>query len=291
MKSMTGYGHVSKSLGELDIAVDLRTLNSRYFDFRPRLGKELSHLEAELKKEIQRRLARGRVELYLEARPRASDQLELNEALARNYLDLAEHLRREGGKGHVRVKDLLNLPGVCIPKTDKYYSSESISQGIVEAVGEAIDQVLEARRSEGAALKSDLQKRLRRLIGHVDSVASSAEGISEFYQEKLGARLEELLGGHELDESRLAQEVFYYVEKSDIAEEITRLRSHLDQFSKYLEESEQGTVGKALDFLCQEMNREVNTILSKSVVVEISGIAIEAKSEVEKIREQVQNVE
>lgn len=290
MNSMTGYGHVSKSLGELDVEIDLRTLNSRYFDFRPRLGKELSHLEAELKKEIQRRLIRGRVELSLEARPRASDQLELNIALAKNYLNLAGRLREEGIKGDVSLHDLLNLPGVCIPKTDRF-SSESISQGIVGAVGEAMDQVLEARRSEGAALKSDLQKRLRRLFKHLDAVESSAEGISEFYQEKLGVRLEELLGGHELDESRLAQEVFYYVEKSDITEEITRLRSHLERFSKYLDESEQGTVGKALDFLCQEMNREVNTILSKSVAVDISGIAIEAKSEVEKIREQVQNVE
>ena len=219
-----------------------------------------------------------------------SDQLELNDALVKNYLDLADKLRSEGVQGDVSLQDLLNLPGVCVPRRDGF-TTESIGEGIVGAVREAVDQVLEARRVEGNALRAELEERLSLLACHVDSVAVYADGISEYYQQKLDARLKELLNEYELDESRLAQEVFYYVEKSDITEEIARLRSHFDRFSEYLVESERGPVGKALDFLCQEMNREINTILSKTAVVEISRIAIEAKGEIEKIREQVQNVE
>jgi len=274
----------------MDISVEVRTLNSRYFDFRPRLGRELTFLEGELKKQIQRSLRRGRVELYIEVTPRSGNQLELNDALVENYLDLADSLRREGVAGVIELKELLNLPGVCVPKKD-IVRAETIEEDILGAVSETLDQVLDARRVEGNALKVDLEQRLGQLASHMDAVEGYAEQISEHYFQKLSTRLDEMLGEHELDEGRLAQEVFYYVEKSDISEEITRLRSHLDRFSKYLSEAEAGPIGKTLDFVCQEMNREINTILSKTAVVDISRIAIEAKGEIEKIREQVQNVE
>ena len=162
---------------------------------------------------------------------------------------------------------------------------------MLEAVAEAVEQVFEARKFEGSALKAHLERRLAQAEQFVEEVARRANQVEEHYRAKLRARLEEMLGELELDEARLAQEVVYYVEKSEITEEITRLRTHLERFSQYIQESNQGPVGKTLDFLCQEMNREINTILSKSGVVEISGIAIEAKGEIEKIREQVQNVE
>ncbi len=287
---MTGFGHVTKSLAEMDIAVDLRTLNSRYFDFRSRLGRELSASEGDLKQEIQRRLSRGRVDLYIEVTPKAGDQLELNEALVKNYLRLADELRREGVKGEISLQDLLSLPGVCMSKKDGI-NAERLNAAVQEALKGAVDQVLFARRSEGEALKAELEKRLSRLVMQVDSIVAHKERIGKYYQEKLSARLGEMLQQHELDQTRLAQEVFYYVEKSEISEEVVRLRSHFDRFSECLLESEREPVGKMLDFLCQEMNREINTILSKTALADISRIAIEAKAEIEKIREQVQNVE
>lgn len=290
MNSMTGFGHVSKSLKGMDISVDVRTLNSRYFDFRPRLGRELTSLEGELKKEIQLRLGRGRVELYIEVTHKSGNQLELNEALVKNYLDLADSLRKEGLEGRIALQELLNLPGVCVPRKDTA-GTETIEADILDALRETLDQVLEARRVEGNALKADLEQRLSQLARYMDDIEGQAEKIGEHYFQKLSTRLDELLGEHELDEGRLAQEVFYYVEKSDIAEEITRLRSHLNRFSEYLNASDEGAIGKTLDFVCQEMNREINTILSKTAIVDISRIAIEAKGEIEKIREQVQNVE
>ena len=266
---MTGFGRVEKSLGEIDIAVDIRTLNSRYFDLRSRLGKELLPLEAELKKEVQRRLKRGRVDLLIEVSNRLGERLELDEGLVTNYLALADKLRGSGVKGEVSLYEILNLPGVCVSKTDGI-PAEVLSEGVVGAVREALDQVLENRRAEGNALRSELEERVSRLNGYVDSIAGHAGSISDHYQEKLSARVEELLQDCELDEVRLVQEVFYYAEKSDIAEELTRLRCHFDRFAEYLVEAEKVPVGKPLDFLCQEMNREINTILSKASVVEIS---------------------
>jgi uncharacterized protein (TIGR00255 family) len=287
---MTGFGQASEFLGELDIAVELRTVNSRYFDFRPRLGKELSSLEGRLKKEIQRRITRGRVDLYVEVTPKASDQLELNEALVKNYLALAGRVRAAGVSGELSLQDLLSLPGVCVPKREEL-TAEGVGEGIVQIVREAVDMVAQARKSEGHALRNELQKRLSRVERQVEQIAKQTDEVNEYYKKKLELRLEEVLGDYEVDEVRLAQEVFYYAEKSDITEEITRLQSHFDQFTGYLQGSEEGPVGKTLDFLCQEMNREINTILSKSALGEISGIAIDAKGEIEKIREQVQNVE
>jgi len=276
----------------MDVCVDLRTVNSRYFDFRPRLGKELSSLENELKKEVQRRVRRGRVELFVEVTAKAVDQLQLNLALVRNYLSLADRLRSEGVEGEIELRDLLSLPGVCVPREDEV-GLQTLSGEVVEAVREAVEQVSKAREAEGRALQRALEKGLRTLVQHLDSVSSQSARIREYYERKLGARVEEVIRRHalELDQTRLVQEVFYYVEKSDITEEITRLRSHVERFAEYMAQPDSEPVGKALDFLCQEMNREINTILSKTAVAEVSRIAIEAKGEIEKMREQVQNVE
>jgi uncharacterized protein (TIGR00255 family) len=287
---MTGFGHVTKSLDAMDIVVDVRTLNSRYFDFRARLGRELSSLEADLKKIIQQKLKRGRVDLFVEISPRLGDELELNEGLVRNFLALAERLSEQGIAGKVEIGDILNLPGALVPRADSL-SPESICEPIAAAVTEAVEQVVESREKEGAALQTELRQRLGRLEELIESVSARSGDVSDYYQSKLSARVDELLEECDLDEGRLLQEVSYYAEKADTTEELTRLRSHLERFSEYLADDTHEAVGKTLDFLCQEMNREANTILSKAALVDVSGLAVEAKGEIEKIREQVQNVE
>ena len=290
MQSMTGFGRAEKLFEEVNVAVDIRTLNSRYLDFKARLPKELAFFEAGLRKEVQARLRRGRIEVYVSLTYTSTHQYELNEPVVRNYLALAEKTRSWGMDGALDLSTLFQCPEVIIARRLDS-SSEPILNSLLETVREALDAVVVARRSEGAALKTDLENRIQNLEKVVEKVAGETGRVREHYREKLVQRLNELNAPQVLDENRLTQEVFFYAGRSDISEEVTRLRSHIGRFRQYLVETDHQEVGKSLDFLCQEMNREINTILSKSPLAEISEIAVEGKSEIEKIREQVQNVE
>ncbi len=167
---------------------------------------------------------------------------------------------------------------------------EEIREPVLQTLREALEALLEARGQEGKALEEDITDRLAKFAGLVDQIESAAGRIREYYEDRLRKQIERLSTEIDFDEARLAQEVFYYVERSDVSEELRRLQSHIQRFRNYLEESE-GALGKSLDFLCQEMNREVNTVLAKSGLVDLTEAAVEAKAEMERIREQVQNVE
>jgi len=287
---MTGYGHAETSTTGFDLVVEIKTFNSRHFDFKARVGRELSVFEADFKAEVQTKLRRGRVELYVEVRPKSKDQYELNMPVVENYRILAEQASAMGIPGGLEIPDLLSIPGMVMPRNENLVSDE-MREAFLEAVRGVVKDVVSERESEGAALCADLEKRIGLLKGYVAEIANHADGIREHFESKLEERLSELSDQVVVDEARFNQEVLYYIEKADISEELARLDSHLSRFEECLNAGDGLPVGKKLDFLCQELNREVNTVLSKSVLVAVSEVGIEAKTEVERIREQVQNAE
>jgi uncharacterized protein (TIGR00255 family) len=289
MISMTGFGNSRKTLDELEIAVDAKTVNNRYLDINARLPKEFAALEPLLRKEIQARIRRGRVDLFLNLVQKSSNQYQVNEPLVQNYKQLSDTLGSQGVPGQLDIATLLGLPGVVVQRQFDF-SGEPVMSAILTVVREALEKVHEVRRAEGAILKVELQNRIARLRQLLESIQANASEIKGHQQNRLEQRIQELRTGP-VDEGRLAQEILYYVERSDISEEIGRLESHIQRFNHYLEASADTDTGKTLDFICQEMSREMNTILAKSSLKELSAAALDGKSEVEKIREQVQNVE
>jgi len=285
---MTGFGHAERSLEKAEIVVDIRGVNSRYFDFKAHLGREWVEIEAVLKSEVQQAVSRGRIDLFVDVRLHSSDQIGLDHQLLNSYLALAEKLKAAGVPGELSIADLIAIPGLL---SQTAIDADSAREPVLEATREALARLVEARLSEGAALQSDIEARLDQIEMLTREIAARAGLIQEHYRSKFEAQL--LNWGKELhlDEKRLAEEVFYYVQRSDIAEELARLRSHIDRFRSFLRDESEPALGKNLDFLCQEMHREVNTILSKSPLVEVSQRAVAAKTEIDRIREQVQNVE
>lgn len=292
MRSMTGYGHARSSLQEMDLELEIKTVNSRYFDFKARLPYQLSVLEASLRQQVQGRIYRGRVELNLQALVRTSDQFELNVPVVANYLKLASQIHDMGGVEGLRIDALLAMPGAVIQKDLLSQTPLSeMEEAVLDLASEVLDDVIAGRVREGEALQSDLATRIDAFQTQVEKLSKLAGEVEDYYRQKLEERIAQFVQSGAADVARLNQEVVYLVEKSDFSEELTRLRSHIEQLRFHLSSGEEGSVGKSLDFLCQELNREVNTILSKAVVVEVSEIAVAAKGEIERIREQVQNVE
>jgi len=290
MNSMTGFGHAEASLSNLDVSVDIKSVNGRYFDVKARLSREVQTLESELKAILQKKINRGRIDLFIEVRQRADDQLELNLDLARNYLSLCEQARSLGFSGNFEVSDLLSMPGIVQAKSGSV-SEEVLRDSVLSVLRPAVEQLLETREREGRVLKQELTDRIGKLESLVERMEERSGGMLEFYRQKLASRVRELTESRVVDEIRMSQEILFHAERSDITEELTRLRSHIKRFQEYLADSESAPTGKQLDFLCQELNREINTALSKSGLTEISEMAVEAKAEIERIREQVQNVE
>ncbi|MBI4445191.1 MAG: YicC family protein [Acidobacteria bacterium] len=287
MHSMTGFGHAELSLTEADISVEVKTTNGRYLDVMFRLPREMSFFEAELRKVVQEMIRRGRVEVFMNLVLKSENQLEVDQSLLESYLSLAEKVRSRAENSVLDVFRLLQLPGVVKPRLVEL---GMLLPSLRSVVREAITRVLEVRREEGAAINRDLERRLNTLARLVAQIQEGADAIREYYRTRLKQRVEELNRDPAIDENRLAQEILFYAERYDISEEITRLLSHVERFREYLDVPEE-SVGKSLDFLCQEMNREMNTILSKSPLAELSRLGVEGKAEIEKIREQVQNVE
>lgn len=292
MKSMTGYGKAMVAGDDFSVSVDLKTVNNRFLDIHLRVGSELASLEPGIKKRITSRLTRGRVDVTINLERTAQMVYELNRPLIAGYVNALKQLQEDfhiGGQLDINV--LARIPGALQP------ARNGIDDRIVGAIDAAVDQALDElermRVQEGEALKTELRERVRKIEALVPTIESAAAGLAEAYRVRLQKRIGELLnrGGQlvEIDPARLAQEVAYLADRSDVSEEMVRLRSHLTQFQEALDAPNES--GKMLDFLLQELNREANTTLSKStdLVIKEAGLAI--KAEVEKLREQVQNVE
>ena len=290
MRSMTGFGQSSTATDIAEIEVQVKTVNSRYLDLKIRLPRELLSMEPDLKKKIRSRLHRGRVDLWVEVRGQETGLGRVNPAQVKAYLRAAQELSDLGVQGHIDLSTLLTLPDVFGSHGNIDSQLEVVVSGVEQCLGEALEQVGRHRQAEGQEMKEDLRDRLTTLAGLTDQIEKQTEGVAEFQRQRLQDKLSSLDDLPEVDAARLAQEVAFYADRADISEEITRLRSHVLRFGELLD-ADQSVVGKNLDFLCQELNREMNTVLSKAGRVEISEVAVAGKTEIERIREQVQNVE
>jgi uncharacterized protein (TIGR00255 family) len=293
IRSMTGYGHAEVSGVRLSLSVECKSLNHRHLDIALRLPRGLSALELDARRVIQGAVQRGRVEVSvavapLEGAPAAD--LTINMAQARAYIEMARRAGDELKLGGIpSLQWMLEQPGVITREEHAPMSPDEgwplLHDGLTKALGE-----LRARRdTEGAALDKELRALLAAMVEQVSVMSSRGPAATERKQLRLRERIQALLGGTPLDEGRLATEVAMWAEKSDITEELARLRAHMDEFARLLDEG--GAVGRTLDFLIQEMNREVNTVGSKADDLELSQAAIAAKSTLEKLREQAQNIE
>lgn len=290
LKSMTGYGQGTTSGEKFTVMVDMRSVNHRTLDIHWRAPQDLASLEIPLKKMIQAAVSRGRVDVTINFTQIADVAFELNRPLIRGYLEALRMMRDEFGlAGEADLASLTRLPNVLTPST----SGGALSGGVIEGVEAALTQALTAlvamRAVEGHELQKEMLARITRIENHVAVIESDSAGIVDAYRDRLRRRIEELIEKASIDETRLAQEVAHLAERSDISEEIARLKSHLTQTQELL--SGDAEIGKKLDFLLQEINREANTILSKSSELTVCDSAIEIKTEVEKLREQAQNVE
>jgi len=285
---MTGWGRSDFTLDEETYSVEVKSLNHRFIDIYLKSAERFSPLENRLRDEVKKRFSRGSFSVFVSAVQGAAPALKLNMAMARAYIDAARELERElGVRGQVDIPLLLKLKDI-FSSDKKAQPSESDWGPLSEGLVRALDQVEEWRKKEGGALESDLMARISTVEKHVSDIEEKAPKAQEAFRRKLTADMEALLGG-KADESRIFLEAALYAERSDISEELTRLKSHFSMFRRYLGASE--PIGKKLDFLCQELVRETNTIASKSIDIGITQTVVEMKGELEKIREQVQNVE
>jgi uncharacterized protein (TIGR00255 family) len=290
LKSMTGYGQGAASGDNFTVIVDLRSVNHRILDIHWRAPQDLASLEIPLKKIIHAAVSRGRVDVTINFTQVADVAYELNRPLIRGYLDALRMMRDEFGLvGEADLAALTRLPNVLTPSTSSGALSGAVIEGVEAALTQALTALVAMRAVEGRELQKEMFAHIDRIENHVVVIESGSAGIIDAYRDKLRKRLEDLIEKASIDETRLAQEVAYLAERSDISEEIARLKSHLSQLRELL--SGDGEIGKKLDFLLQEINREANTILSKASELTVCDSAIEIKAEVEKLREQAQNVE
>ncbi|NMG15859.1 YicC/YloC family endoribonuclease [Aromatoleum bremense] len=285
--SMTGFAAQTRDLGPVSLHIELRSVNSRYLDLFFRIGDELRQAEPALRERITAKLTRGKVEcrLNLQTNGAAPRKLALNTALLDQLRD-AEQLVRERlpQAGCLSVNEVLRWPGML---ADDGVSFEQLQPALMELAQAALDELAATRRREGDKLAAMIRERLARLRELVAQAEPRVPVIVAEYQERLATRLRDAVAA--LDEDRIRQEVALFAQRIDVAEELSRLSTHLDEVERILAAG--GAAGKRLDFLMQELNREANTLASKSAATDVTGIAMEMKVLIEQMREQVQNIE
>jgi uncharacterized protein (TIGR00255 family) len=300
LRSMTGYSRVQYEDSDFTLTVSVKSINHRFLDLQLRMSPLLDPFEPMLRSLVKAQVARGHVEVQIGLASPARTALEIDHKLLAAYLDAIQKIRAEGGyTSEPDLVALLRIPGVVTSANGEVPAEAAgeIRNKLAAAVRTALDQLNEMKAREGESLERDVRLRMARLGELAEQIAELARDAPSLYRRRLEKRVQELLaptGRTDVDPARLAQEVAFLASRSDIAEELTRFRSHLDQVERLLAESSE--IGKKLDFLLQEMNREANTLLSKTtdipeVGVAITGHAIELKAEIEKLREQAQNIE
>jgi uncharacterized protein (TIGR00255 family) len=297
--SMTGFAQARTEKNGYAVRVSVKSVNHRFLDLKLRIPEGFDLYELRLRQILRERIHRGHVEVHVSVDPAAAVPVQVNRELAQTYLRVAEEMHRQSSlSADIDVVSLLRLPGViagpfvAVPEAED--EQERLGQALEICLFEALIKLDEMRRAEGKHLTEDLRQRLKQIGEHAEQVRELAATLRPVFARRLEARLKDLLGGVNLDPARLAQEAALLAERGDVSEELDRLRSHLTQFAKLLDGA--GEMGKKLDFLLQEMHREANTLLSKTPGVEsealaITGLALEIKAEIEKLREQVQNIE
>ena len=298
-RSMTGYALVRGEFAGWLIRVSVKSVNHRFLDVKVRIPDSLEPYEHRLRQAVRGRIHRGHLDVHVSVDPGEAAPVHVNRSLLNAYVAAAQELRQQtGAAGELDCVSLLRLPGVitglasALPESEE--DQEQFGKVLEKYLLEALAKMDEMRKAEGRHIAEELRARIANIGSMADQVRDLVATLRPAFARRLEARLRELLNGTNVEPSRLAQEAALLAERSDISEELDRLRSHLLQFSKLLDSA--GELGKKLDFLLQEMHREANTMLSKTPGVEnealaITGLSLEIKAEIEKLREQVQNIE
>ena len=291
IRSMTGYGKETLCIEEREYQVEIKSVNHRYLDINIKIPRTLSYLEEEIKKEITKKIKRGKIDLYraYENNSQEGKNIKINKELAKIYIEqLKELAQEEKISSNIEAIDIAKFPDILTIKTDE--EDEKIRDEIIQTTINATEKIVEMKSVEGEKILQDLLRRIEKIENEIEKISKKSTGLIEEYVVKLEKRIKEILKTEEIDKTRLAQEVVIYADKCSIEEEVTRLKSHIYQFKNLINDNNE-TKGKKLDFIIQEMNRETNTIGSKANSLEITNGVIEIKTELEDIREQIQNIE
>ena len=291
LRSMTGFGRAVEQISGLDITVEIKSVNHRYFEFSSRMPRAYQFLEEKLKSLCQQSIARGKCEVsvLIEDNNDSSAAVEINHSFAKGYISALKQLAKEYKiKDDVKVSTVANHPEMFKVKRVTL-DDEVISGAVLTVAAKAIESFVSMREIEGEKLSQDVQSRTETILSKVEIIEKRSPETVKAYRQRLEAHIKELLDDAKVDEQRLITETAIFADKVAVDEETVRLRSHIDQLRNLLKSD--GSVGKKLDFIVEEMNRETNTIGSKAQDVEIAHIVVDIKSEIEKIREQIQNIE
>lgn len=291
MKSMTGYGRGTVEESQLVYTVEIKSVNNRYLDLNVRLPRQISGLEDNVRKYIATKIARGKLDIYINQEKYNQEDILVNidESIADEYYRALKKLKDKFEfKEEISLELLLKYPDII--SVQKKEEDLSMSWNVlVKALDEALDMLIEMRSKEGIKLGMDMEDRCNQIYKLVLNIEERAPIVVEEYRSKLIERVSEYLNDIDIDQAKLINEVAFYADKVNITEEIVRLKSHIEQFKNSILTNQ--PVGRKLDFLIQEMNREINTIGSKAGDLHITNLVVEIKSELEKIREQIQNIE
>lgn len=292
IKSMTGFGRCEVMEGERKFTVEMKGVNHRYLDVNIRMPKKLNFFETAIRGLLKQSIQRGKVDIFISYEDFTESQMSLkyNESLAQEYMDCFGRMKEQFSlENDIRVSTLSRCPEV-LTMEEQVIDEEELWNGLKKALEGAIGQFVETRTLEGSNLKKDIIEKLDGLLDLVGYIEERTPKIVAEYREKLETKVRELLEDAQIEESRIAAEVVIFADKICTDEEVVRLRSHIIHMKETLQSEEAG-IGRKLDFIAQEMNREANTILSKSTDLSISDKAIALKTEIEKVREQIQNIE
>lgn len=292
IKSMTGFGRCEVTEGERRFTVEMKGVNHRYLDANIRMPKKLNFFETSIRNLLKQSVQRGKVDIFITYEDMSESQVSLkyNESLAKEYLTYFKQMQETFSlENDIRVSALSRYPEV-LTMEEQAIDEDELWKGLKKALDGAIRQFVETRTMEGENLKTDLIQKLDGMLELVDYVEERTPQIVAEYREKLETKVKELLEDTQIEESRIAAEVVIFADKICTDEEVVRLRSHVVHMKETLQSDENG-IGRKLDFIAQEMNREANTILSKANDLKVSNVGIELKTEIEKVREQIQNIE
>ncbi|MCI9216728.1 YicC/YloC family endoribonuclease [Lachnospiraceae bacterium 42-17] len=292
IKSMTGFGRCEISDGERKFTVEMKGVNHRYLDINIRMPKKLNCFETAIRSLIKQSIIRGKVDLFVQYEDLSEGQMSLryNETLAKEYLFYLKQMEEKLSlENDIRVSTLSRYPEVLIME-EQVTDEAELWNGLKQAMDGAVERFVATRGTEGEALKEDILVKLDGMLEYVAFIEERSPQIIAQYREKMENKVKELLGDTQLEEGRIAAEVVIFADKICTDEEVVRLKSHILHMKETLNSREAG-IGRKLDFIAQEMNREANTILSKANDLDVSNVGINLKTEIEKVREQIQNIE
>lgn len=291
IKSMTGFGRCEKITKEYKVSVEIKSVNHRYCDISIKLPRKLNAFEADIRNILKEYITRGKVDVYISYEDYTSSGMSLmyNRYIAADYVNCIKELGKDFDIPFDLTASMLSRYPEILTLEENRIDDDKLFARISEAVREACGSFVAARTAEGANLKKDILEKLNFISECVDYIVERSPEIIEDYRQKLYEKVSEVIGNTQIEQSVLATELVVYADKICVDEEMVRLKSHIDSMKNVLESDE--SIGRKLDFIAQELNREANTTLSKSSDVRISGKAIELKTEIEKVREQIQNIE